>query len=362
MRDSKEMVILAIETSCDETGIAVLAAHDERIEVLASELASQVDIHRLTGGVVPEAAAREHVAVIKPLLDSVLAQAASLDEVTHIAVTVGPGLQPALAVGVQAARILSYRWQIPLVPVHHIEGHIYSALLNTESGIKNQESSSFIIPTSNVFPVLALIVSGGHTLLVHLRDHVQYEVVGTTRDDAAGEAFDKVARLLGLPYPGGPVISELARQGKQDAYAFPRPMLDSGDFDFSFSGLKTAVLYTWRDIPAEHKQVAAADVAASFEQAVVDTLVHKTCAAAVYLKPTRVLLAGGVAANFSLRRQLAEALALRNLPLHIAPTALCGDNAIMIGLAGAMAAVAGRHAPWLAIDAHARLDLARWAT
>ena len=321
------LTILAIETSCDETGVAVLRQVGDSIKVLASAVASQVNIHKLTGGVVPEVAAREHVAIIQPLIKDVLSKArltsAPPDKggaggITAIAVTVGPGLVPALSVGVTAAQTLSFAWQKPVIPVHHLEGHIYSALLQSA---EKKQNIKFQIPNTNIFPLLALIVSGGHTMLVAMSGHLQYKVLGSTRDDAAGEAFDKVARLLGLPYPGGPALSQLAEQGNPKAFSFSRPMLHSGDFDFSFSGIKTEVLYKLRElnigtggttgrIPARgnsegtHSERSRGvgeaeldvglerprrdrtrgdqikkDIAASFQQAVVETLVKKTAAA-----------------------------------------------------------------------------------
>lgn len=332
--------ILAIETSCDETGLAVLQKTGDEIKVLSQALASQTDIHALTGGVVPEVAAREHTKVLRPLLQKVLREAGihsppGKGELGGVAVTIGPGLIPALAVGVTAAQTLAYAWNKPIVPVHHIEGHIYSAL---------GEGS---------FPALALIVSGGHTMLIEMKKHLQYKVLGETRDDAAGEAFDKVARLLHLPYPGGPALSKLAESGNPKAFAFPRPMMDSKDFDFSFSGLKTAVLYALRD----HPEISRQDVAASFQQAVVDSLVRKTVHAYGKVNPRVILLAGGVAANSLLRSQLQQAIESREGELQIAPLSLCGDNAVMIGQVGLMAFAQGRVKSWREVDAQARTPL-----
>ncbi|MEX1997931.1 MAG: tRNA (adenosine(37)-N6)-threonylcarbamoyltransferase complex transferase subunit TsaD [Candidatus Andersenbacteria bacterium] len=340
-----QTTLLALETSCDETGVALLRrTGDDRITVLAEALASQTNIHALTGGVIPEVAAREHVSVLPPLLKQVFTAAnITGQDLDAIAVTIGPGLQPALAVGVNAARALAYAWHKPLIPVHHLEGHIYSALLMGEV----------------LFPALALIVSGGHTQLIAMRHHLDYEVMGTTRDDAAGEAFDKVARLLGLPYPGGPALANLARQGDAAAFAFPRPMLTAPHLDFSFSGLKTAVLYAWRAIPAVAQESAKADIAASFQQAVVDTLVGKTKQALVQMPPCVLLLAGGVAANHLLRERLEATAAESGIPLRIAPQALCGDNAVMIGQAGFFAYEGGRRTTESAIDAQARVDIAQ---
>ena len=351
---AKSTTLLAIETSCDETGIAVLQKRGDSITVLAEALASQVDIHKATGGVVPEVAAREHTKVIRPLLKKVLKEASinppkSPDRgrpgggLDAVAVTVGPGLMPALSVGVTTARTLAYAWNLPVVPVHHIEGHIYSALLSPSSEGEPE----------GVFPALALIVSGGHTMFIEIPGHLSYNVIGSTRDDAAGEAFDKVARLLDLPYPGGPEITKLAQAGNPQAFDFPRAMKDSGDLDFSFSGLKTAVLYTLRDNPA----VLAADVAASFQQAVVDSLIIKTQQALKQKKYTALLLAGGVAANPLLREQLTQLAKQANIQLNIAPLDLCGDNAVMIGQIGLFAFEQGRTISWRDADARARINL-----
>jgi N6-L-threonylcarbamoyladenine synthase len=373
----KTTTIFAIETSCDETGVAVLQKEGDTITVLAEAVASQIDIHAANGGVVPEVAAREHVAVIGPLITKVLQEAkikTPSDEIDAVAVTVGPGLIPALAVGVQAARTLAYAWQKPIIPVHHIEGHIYSALLS-KAGMTNDQ----IPMTNELFPALALIVSGGHTMLIMIRDHLQYEVIGETRDDAAGEAFDKVARLLKLPYPGGPHLSKLAAMGDRAAFTFPRPMLNTPDFDFSFSGLKTAVLYTLRDqnpsspplvrgdqvtVPPDKGEVGGlkANIAASFEQAVVDVLVTKTKRAVQKNNPQVLLLAGGVAANRPLRQQLQAMADESGVELRIAPLNLCGDNAVMIGQVGCLAFEQGRVSSWYDIDAQARIPVESFST
>jgi N6-L-threonylcarbamoyladenine synthase len=356
MKQARNTTTLAIETSCDETAVAVLRKEGNTIHVLASAVASQVDIHKQTGGVIPEAAAREHVTVITPLLKHVLEDAEQTEEtIDTISVTVGPGLQPALSVGVTAARSLSFVWGRPRVPVHHIEGHVYSALLQ----LTDQQLTTFEMPLES-FPALALIVSGGHTMLIEVEDHLRYRVIGTTRDDAVGEVFDKVARMIGLPYPGGPQVSKLAEQGNPAAFSFPRPMLDSGDLDFSYSGLKTAVLYTIRDITKanpEGLEAAKPDIAASFQQAVIDSVVKKVEMAVEKKRYQTVLLAGGVAANAALRKQLADALTEKHVQLRIAPLPLCGDNAVMIGQVGLYAHDAGRTAQWRDIDALARIPI-----
>lgn len=359
------MKIIAIETSCDETGVAVLERKGKNITVLAEAVASQVDLHKETGGVVPNVAAREHAKALPPLLKKVMAEAkVTGSELDAIAVTVGPGLAPALAQGVNTARALAKQWQKPIVPVNHLAGHIYSALL-THNDDLTQWSSSAV-----KFPALALIVSGGHTLLIKITGHLEYNVLGSTLDDAAGEAFDKVARLLGLPYPGGPALSQLADQGDPAKFSFPRPMKNSGDLNFSFSGLKTAVLYTVRDLKGVRNSKdkvpdplifltpsLAADIAASFQAAVVESLLIKVQRAVEQTPPKTLLLAGGVAANHSLRRAMQTLANEQNIPLRIAPLALCGDNALMIGLAGCFAVAAGRTTTWADIEPVARLKL-----
>jgi N6-L-threonylcarbamoyladenine synthase len=356
-------IVLAIETSCDETGVAVLARNGHNIEILANGLASQVDVHVLTGGVVPEIAAREHVAVMRPLVAQVMKESGcDPSAIDAVAVTVGPGLAPALSVGVAAAKALSFAWRKPIVPVQHLEGHLYSALL---SGVKNSHTQ-FIIPDDiDIFPAVGLIVSGGHTMLVVMKEHLQYEIVGTTRDDAVGEAFDKVARMLDLPYPGGPPLSELAKSGDSSVIALPRPMANDGSFDFSFSGLKTAVYYVLEDMRKTDNEVSdemKANVAASFEKAAVDTLVGKTIRLVDRINPKSLLLSGGVAANGSLRTALADAVKGLKVSLKIAPLFLCGDNAEMIGMVGVLGHEKGRKAKWESIDFDARLPLTAFST
>lgn len=349
MNTRDEQTILAIETSCDETGIAVLRGTRERSEVLSHTIASQVDVHTLTGGVVPEVAAREHATVIGPLITSTLQKAqVTSDDITGIAVTTGPGLLPALTIGVTAARALAYAWRCPIVPVNHLEGHIYAALMQASA-----EETAFTMP-ADAFPALALIVSGGHTLLIRMNDHDTYEVLGTTRDDAAGEAFDKVARLLGLSYPGGPAIAEAALAGDGAALSFPQPMARADTLDMSFSGLKTAVLYKTREYIEAGEEIPVADVAASFQATVVQTLVGKVEQALEDDTYKRVLLTGGVAANTVLRDKMVVMLDQRGVALATSPLPLCGDNGVMIGLAGIAAATAGRTAQPTDVHAEAR--------
>lgn len=330
------MKLLAIETSCDETAVAVLEQTNSEITILAEAIASQVDIHKETGGVVPNVAAREHAKALPPLLKKVLAEAGVTGpDLTAIAVTVGPGLEPALYQGINTAQELAEKWQKPIVPVSHLEGHIYSALLTPSDDLEHWSAANV------AFPALALIVSGGHTLLVKVIDHLKYKILGSTRDDATGEAFDKVARMLGLPYPGGPALNKLAETGDPTAFNFPRPMKNSGDLNFSFSGLKTSVLYKLRELGKIDEQTRA-NIAAGFQAAVVDSLLTKVQRATQQTNPQTLLLAGGVAANTSLRATMQIVASQAEIPLRIAPLALCGDNAVMIGLVGLFAFAAGR--------------------
>ncbi len=309
------MRILAIETSCDETAVALLSGEGDVLMVHENAIASQAAEHAKYGGVVPEVAARRHVDALFPLLEAagVPRDGKGIDA---IAVTAGPGLVPALRIGVEAAKTLSYLWKKPLVPVNHLEGHLYSVWLEQQ------------VPA---FPALALLVSGGHTELILMRGHGEYELLGKTRDDAAGEAFDKGAKLLGLEYPGGPNVSKLAQKGNPHAIEFPRPMLESGDLDFSFSGLKTAVAVYVR----EHPEARREDVCASLEEAVADILVQKTMTAVQQTQPASVILCGGVSANRVLRERLAESVAqIDGITFHIPDLAYTGDNAAMIAAAG----------------------------
>lgn len=312
--DPPPMRVLGIETSCDETGAAV---YDTERGLLAQVLHSQVDLHARYGGVVPEIASRDHIRRLLPLVGEVLAQA-DTTRPDAIAYTAGPGLVGALMVGSGLANGLALAWQVPVIAVHHMEGHLLAPMLEDEPP---------------AFPFLALLVSGGHTLLVGVEAIGSYRVLGTTLDDAAGEAFDKTAKLLGLPYPGGPALARLAADGKSDAYAFPRPMLNRPGFDFSFSGLKTAVMLAVRDAEAAgNLDSRRADLAASFQQAVVDTLVGKSLKAATAEGYERIIVAGGVGANTELRRQLADRFAGR---VYYPRMEFCTDNGAMIAVAGA---------------------------
>ena len=307
------MNILAIETSCDETAAAVV--RDGR-EILSDIVASQVDLHARFGGIVPEIASRKHVELLNPVIREALDSAGiGFPDVNAVAVTNRPGLLGALLVGVSAAKSISAALEVPLVGVHHLEGHIYA---------------NFLVNPDLAFPFVCLIVSGGHSNLVLVGNHGDYEILGRTRDDAAGEAFDKSARVLGLGYPGGPIINELADKGNPEAIRFPRA--DLGDtLDFSFSGLKTALIRFFRKQGAEF---SIQDIAASFQAAVVDMLVNTTMAAVERTGIRRVALAGGVAANTGLQGRMREEAARHGIELSYPPPQLCTDNAAMIACAG----------------------------
>ncbi|PAD21548.1 tRNA (adenosine(37)-N6)-threonylcarbamoyltransferase complex transferase subunit TsaD [Terribacillus saccharophilus] len=310
-------LILAIETSCDETAAAVI----EGGRIIRSNIvASQIESHKRFGGVVPEIASRHHVEQITLVIEEAIQQAGiQKEELDAIAVTQGPGLIGALLVGVNAAKALAFSIGKPLIGVHHIAGHIYANRLEQEF----------------VFPLLALVVSGGHTELVLMKEHGSFEVIGETRDDAAGEAYDKVARTLQLPYPGGPRIDKLAAEGEQ-SIDFPRAWLEPESYDFSFSGLKSAVINTLHNAKQKGETFAPADVAASFQASVVDVLVGKTIRAAEAFGAKQVIVAGGVAANRGLRASLEEVFADKQADLLIPPLALCTDNAAMIGAAASI--------------------------
>lgn len=326
MRKKSSKIILAIETSCDETAASILEVRDDKhwpqIKTLSSIVKSQISIHKSFGGVVPEAAARAHVKNILPVVKKALFAARySLHTIDYVAVTVGPGLIPSLIVGVEFAKALSLASGKPLIPVNHLSGHLYSPLGR--------------LPVS-LFPLISLIVSGGHTILALMKNEKKYTVLGQTVDDAAGEAFDKVAKLLGLPYPGGPEVSKLAGRGNSGAINFPRPMINSKDYNFSFAGLKTAVLYYLRDNPLTAKNYKLkANVCAGFQQAAIDVLINKTMRAAKEFHAKSVSLSGGVSANTELRNQLSNSCKKNHLRLFVPPLQLTTDNAEMIGLAAA---------------------------
>ncbi len=312
--------ILGIETSCDETAAAIV--ENGRI-IHASVVASQVDLHARYGGVFPEVASRQHVLSIHPVVEqTLLAAHMDLSELDAVAVTRGPGLAGSLVVGLNMAKGLALGSGLPLIGVNHLEAHLYSAWLHKPEADPP--------PAEPEFPVLALIVSGGHTELVFMEGHLTYKRLGGTLDDAAGEAFDKVARLLGLTYPGGPIIQAYARGGDPEAINFPRAWLE-GTWDFSFSGLKTAVMREVRKLESHHKTVPVAAIAASFQNSVVDVLVTKTLQAARELKARSILIVGGVSANTALRESIQDKA---RVPVFIPPIELCTDNAAMIASTG----------------------------
>jgi N6-L-threonylcarbamoyladenine synthase len=306
-------VVLAIETSCDETAVALVRSPGE---ILASEIASQIDLHNKYGGVVPEVASRNHLPRVRPLIDSALRHAGvSIAEIDCVAATRGPGLLTSLLVGYSAAKGVAIGLGRPFIGINHLEGHLLSPFLQ-----------SCDLPSRSV----GLIVSGGHTMLVRLEAVGSYFLLGRTLDDAAGEAFDKVAKLLGLPYPGGPEIDRLARMGDPNRFDLPRSMMNSGDFNFSFSGLKTAVRYLLPKLKGDYRP----DLCASFQAAVVDVLVRKSIRAARISGVTLVTVSGGVSANSCLRSRMSEATAAAGLALKLTAPSLSTDNAAMIGYAG----------------------------
>lgn len=323
----KDIYILAIESSCDETAAAVVK---NGREVLSNVISSQIELHKLYGGVVPEIASRKHIEKINPVIREALLDAGmTLEDMDAIGVTYGPGLVGALLVGVAAAKAISYAKNIPLVGVHHIEGHI------SANYIENKELEP---------PFLGMVVSGGHTHLVLVKDYGKYEILGRTRDDAAGEAFDKVARAIGLGYPGGPKIDKLAKEGDPKAIAFPRAHIADAPLDFSFSGLKSSVLNYINSCEMKHVEINRADVAASFQAAVVDAIVDHTIEAAKMYQIRKVALAGGVASNSALRQAMKERCEKEKLEFFYPSPVLCTDNAAMIGCAAYYEYLAGtRH-------------------
>ncbi len=371
------MRILGIETSCDETAAAVVEGRCGAFgRVLSNVVSSQVEIHKKYGGVVPEVAAREHVLNILPVVNEALIKAGAMIkkspnsaacgkqgakekdvQIDAIAVTIGPGLVTSLIVGIETAKVLSYAWNIPAVAVNHIEGHIYANYIS--------ENSKFQIPNKSKiqniqFPALILTVSGGHTMLVLMRGHGKYKTIGETRDDAAGEAFDKAAAMMKIGYPGGPVISTYAGKFQiqnSKSISLPRPMINSGDYDFSFSGLKTALLYELKNDKNYKKRIP--EYCYEFQQAVIDVLIAKTVKAAKEYKVKTVMLSGGVSANVELRKQMAEAVKSRvpNSKFQIPNLKYTTDNAAMIAAAGYFKAARKKFTPWqkLKVDCDAEL-------
>lgn len=333
------MLVLGIETSCDETGVAL---YDSQQGLLADALFSQIDLHRVYGGVVPELASRDHVKRLLPLIKQVLTEAnKQAQQIDAIAYTAGPGLVGALLVGASCAKALAFAWQVPVLGVHHMEGHLLAPMLESK-------------PPQ--FPFIALLVSGGHTQLVRVDGIGQYRVLGESIDDAAGEAFDKTAKMLGLRYPGGPEIAKLAEQGQPGRFKLPRPMTDRPGLDFSFSGLKTSTLTAW--YKAEQSgiadQQAKADLAYAFQEAVVKTLTIKCQRALEQEGLKRLVIAGGVSANQALRQELEAMLAARQGEVFYARARFCTDNGAMIAYAGCQRLLAGQ------VDAPGTNVRARW--
>ena len=334
------MRVLAIETSCDESAAAVL---DAERGLLSHQLWSQIDLHRAYGGVVPELASRDHLRRLLPLVRASLVEAGSAaEDIDGIAYTAGPGLVGALLTGAALARALAYAWGRPAIGVHHLEGHLLAPMLEDPPP---------------PLPHTALLVSGGHTLLVDVRAVGHYRVLGQTRDDAAGEAFDKIAKLLGLPYPGGPQLAALAAQGRAASYELPRPMLDRPGFEFSFSGLKTAVAQRLRTVAAgAMTEQMRADVARAVQDAIVETLCAKAIRALQFTGHRALVLAGGVGANLALRERLSAQAARLGARLYLPRLAFCTDNAAMIARAGMYRLQAGEH-DGLAVQVRARWPL-----
>lgn len=331
------MRVLGIETSCDETGIAI---YDDQQGLLAHRLYSQIDLHRQYGGVVPELASRDHIRKLSPLVKQVLADAQlSASDIEGVAYTAGPGLVGALLSGAMFARSLAYAWSVPCVAVHHMQAHLLAPMLEDK-------------PPS--FPFLALLVSGGHTQLVAVNQFADYQLLGETLDDAAGEAFDKTAKLLGLPYPGGPQIAALAQQGQAGRFQFPKPMTDRPGLDFSFSGLKTFALNTWQS--SDKSEQTKADIATAFQQAVVETFVIKVRRALQQTGFKQCVIAGGVAANQSLRQQLHDLCHEMDCQLFFPRLAFCTDNGAMVAYAGCQQLLAGERQD-LSVNVKARWPL-----
>lgn len=324
----EDKIILAIESSCDETSAAIVV---NGRDVLSNVIASQIDTHKKFGGVVPEVASRMHIEVVNSVVSEALNEAnKTLDDIDAIAVTYGPGLVGALLVGLQYAKGLAYSLKKPLIGVNHIEGHI---------------SANFIEHKDLKPPFVCLVVSGGHTFIVHVKDYGSYEVIGETRDDAAGEAYDKVARSLGLGYPGGPKIDKLSKEGNEDAIKFPRANFHDNTLDFSFSGVKSAVLNYLNKMEMKNEEINKADVAASFQKAVVDVLTDNVIKTCKMKKVDKIAIAGGVASNSALRENLIKEGSKRNINVLFPSPILCTDNAAMIGSAAYFELLRGNIAP-----------------
>ncbi len=330
------MYVLGVETSCDETSVSITK---DGKDVLSNVVLSQIDIHKEYGGVVPEIASREHIKGITYVFDQALNEAnISYEDVDLIAVTEGPGLIGSLLIGVNAAKVVSLNFGIPIIGVHHISGHIYASHI--------QEDMQF--------PLIALVVSGGHTELILMKEHFSFEKLGETQDDAVGEAYDKVARVLGLSYPGGPIVDKLAREGVEE-YQFPRPMIDSKDFNFSFSGLKSHVINLHHNMQQRKEKINIQNFCKSFQEAVTDVLVSKTINAKEHYKVKQIVVAGGVAANSGLRQKMKESIT--DIPVYFPNMKYCTDNAAMISIAGYHKYQKQKAADDLMLNGSSRLNL-----
>jgi N6-L-threonylcarbamoyladenine synthase len=358
------MIVLGIESSCDETAASVIRGENGKVTVLTNIVSSQIKIHKKYGGVIPEVAAREHVTNILPVIDKALRESGCLDrkkahekrivsapKIDSIAVTFGPGLITSLMVGVETAKSLSYAWNVPLLEINHIEGHIYANFIDKAEDPKQ------------IFPAIVLIVSGGHTSLILMKGHGKYQLLGETRDDAAGEAFDKAAKLMDLGYPGGPIISKYAKkfdklkiENDKLKISLPRPMIDSKNFEFSFSGLKTALLYQLKKDTFWKKRIP--EYAKDFQQSIIDVLVEKTIKAVKLYNAKTIMLGGGVSANLQLREQMKKAV-MENMPevnYWIPKYEHTTDNAAMIATAGYFKALAGKYSSWKKIKTDSSSD------
>lgn len=329
MKEEKEVLILAIESSCDETAAAVVK---NGREVLSNVISSQIELHKLYGGVVPEIASRKHIEKINQVIEEALEDAkVTLDDIDAIGVTYGPGLVGALLVGVAEAKAIAYAKNLPLIGVHHIEGHI------SANFIENKELEP---------PFMCLVVSGGHTHLVSVKDYGTYEIIGKTRDDAAGEAFDKVARAIGLGYPGGPKIDQLSKEGNPNAIVFPKAHMEDSPYDFSFSGVKSSVLNYINGCQMKGETFQKADVAASFQKAVTEVLVENAMKATEAYQMNKLAIAGGVASNSALRSAMKEACEAKQIAFYYPSPILCTDNAAMIGTAAYYEYIRGTRHGW----------------
>jgi N6-L-threonylcarbamoyladenine synthase len=344
------MLILGIETSCDETSVSVV---EDGRRILSNIVSSQIDIHRKYGGVVPELASRKHLETINSVVEQALSRArCSFEELDGIAVTNGPGLVPALMIGLATAKAIAYAFELPLIGVNHIEGHIFANFLQHP---ENEFSPEKLTP-----PFIALVVSGGHSDLIFVEDYGKYELLGRTRDDAVGESFDKVAKLLHLGYPGGPIIDEIARRGNPEAIKFPLAHMKDESLDFSFSGLKTAVVNFIKNqkLPIESQPIA--DIAASFQRAAIEALLEKTFYAVEEKGMEKIILGGGVASNSYLRTVFKDRAKESGIELYYPPRALCTDNAAMIGCVGYYKIEFNITRPFESLKAEANLEIESW--